>query len=85
MRPAATLPPLDLTMEDLAALLARLRPTVSDDDYQRLEALVETYGYLTARLDDQTLTIEDLRQLLGRRTTEKTRRDPLWPGPGTDD
>ena len=92
MRPAATLPPLDLTMEDLAALLARLRPTVSDDDYQRLEALVETYGYLTARLDDQTLTIEDLRQLLGRRTTEKTRRvlkgargqTPAPPAPGPD-
>jgi hypothetical protein len=74
MRPAATLPPLDLTMDDLTALLARLRPTVGADEYQILEALVETYGYLTARLDDQTLTIEDLRQLLGRRTTEKTRR-----------
>ena len=73
MRPAATVP-LDLTMEDLTALLARLRPTVGADEYQILEALVETYGYLTARLDDQTLTIEDLRQLLGRRTTEKTRR-----------
>lgn len=74
MRRAATPPSLDLTLEDLTALLARLRPTVGDDEYQILEALVETYGYLTARLDDQTLTIEDLRQLLGRRTTEKTRR-----------
>jgi len=74
MRRAATAPSLDLTLEDLAALLARLRPTISNDDYQRLEALVETFGYLTARLEDQTLTIEDLRQLLGRRTTEKTRR-----------
>jgi transposase len=61
-------------MDDLHALLARLRPTIGDDEYQILEALVDTYGYLTARLDDQTLTIEDLRQLLGRRTTEKTRR-----------
>lgn len=93
MRRAATPPSLDLTLEDLAALLARLRPTISDDDYQRLEALVETYGYLTARLDDQTLTIEDLRQLLGRRTTEKTRRvltgargqtKPPRPPPGTE-
>jgi transposase len=92
MRPAATLPPLDLTMEDLTALLARLRPTVGDDEYQILEALVETYGYLTARLDDQTLTIEDLGQLLGRRTTEKTRRvlkgargqTPAPPAPGPD-
>ena len=33
---------------------------------------------MTARLDAQTLTIEDLRQLLGRRTTEKTRR--VLPG-----
>jgi len=90
MRPAATAP-LDLTMEDLTALLARLRPTVGDHEYQILEALVETYGYLTARLDDQTLTIEDLRQLLGRRTTEKTRRvlngvrgQTPAPPPGTD-
>jgi transposase len=74
MRRAGTPPSLDLTLEDLTALLARLRPTVPDDEYQILEALVETYGYLTARLDDQTLTIEDLRHLLGRRTTEKTRR-----------
>ena len=74
MRPAATLPHLDLTMDDLTALLTRLRPTVGADEYQILEALVETYGYLTARLDDQTRTIEDLRQLLGRRTTEQTRR-----------
>lgn len=74
MRRAARTPSLDLTLEDLTALLARLRPTVGDDEYQILEALVETYGYLTARLDDQTLTIEDLRQLLGRRTTEKRRR-----------
>jgi transposase len=74
MRHAATVPPLDLTMDELHALLARLRPTVGDDEYQILEALVETFGYLTARLEDQTLTIEDLRQLLGRRTTEKTRR-----------
>src|SRR3989304_1800891 len=74
MRPAATLPPPDLTMDDLTALVARLRPTVGADEYQILKALVETYGYLTARLDDQTLTIEDLRQVLGRRTTEKTRR-----------
>ena len=74
MRHAVTPPSLDLTLEDLTALLARLRPTVGADEYQILEALVETYGYLTARLDDQTLTIEDLRQLLGRRTTEKTRR-----------
>ncbi len=74
MRRPATPPSLDLTLEDLAALLARLRPTVGDDEYRILEALVDTYGYLTARLDDQTLTIADLRQLLGRRTTEKTRR-----------
>jgi transposase len=73
MRAAATPPHLDLTMDDLTALLARLRPTIGEDEYHILEALVETYGYLTARLDDRTLTIEDLRQLLGRRTTEKTR------------
>jgi transposase len=96
MRHAATLPHLDLTMDDLSALLARLRPTIGDEEYQILEALVETYGYLTARLEDQTLTMEDLRQLLGRRTTEKTRRvlkgargqtpppRPAPPAPGTD-
>ena len=94
MRHAVTPPSLDLTLEDLTALLARLRPTVGADEYQILEALVETYGYLTARLDDQTLTIEDLRQLLGRRTTEKTRRvltgargqtpPPRPPPPGTE-
>jgi len=93
MRHAATRPCLDFTLDDLTALLARLRPTVGDDEYQMLEALVETFGYLTAQLEDQTLTIEDLRQLLGRRTTEKTRRvlteargqtKPPRPPPGTD-
>jgi transposase len=83
MRAPATPPHLDLTLDDLRALLARVRPTIREDEYQILEALVETYGYLTTRLDDQTLTIDDLRQLLGRRTTERTRHVLNRPRGGT--
>ena len=42
MRRAATPPSLELTLEDLAALLARLRPTAQRRRLSRLEALVET-------------------------------------------
>ena len=64
---------IDLTPNDLDTLLARARPALPDEEYQTLQALVETFRYLTALLADHTTTITRLRQILLGATTEKTR------------
>jgi hypothetical protein len=64
---------IDLTPNDLDTLLARARPALPDEEYRTLQALVETFRYLTALLADHTTTITRLRQILLGATTEKTR------------
>ncbi len=65
---------IDLTPADLDTLLDRARPALPEEDYRTLQALVDTFRYLTALLEDQTTTIARLRQLLLGATTEKTRQ-----------
>ena len=65
---------IDLTPNDLDTLLAHARPALADDEYRTLQALVETFRYLTAVLDDHTTTIARLRQILLGAATEKTRQ-----------
>ncbi len=65
---------IDLTPNDLDTLLARARPALPEEEYRTLQALVETFRYLTALLEDHTTTIARLRQILLGATTEKTRQ-----------
>jgi transposase len=65
---------IDLTPADLDTLLDRARPALPEEDYRTLRALVDTFRYLTALLEDHTTTIARLRQLLLGATTEKTRQ-----------
>ena len=65
---------IDLTPADLDTLLDRARPALPEEDYRTLQALVDTFRYLTALLEDHTTTIARLRQLLLGATTEKTRQ-----------
>jgi len=65
---------LDLTRADLDTLLTRARPALTDEEYGQLQALVETFRFVTALLADRTTTLARLRQILFGVTTEKTRQ-----------
>ena len=66
---------LKLNMEELEILLerAKARP-LSEQDYNKLKAAVETLGYLTQLLEDRKTTIDRLRQILFGASSEKTRK-----------
>jgi transposase len=65
---------LEVNMEELETLLecAKAHP-LSEPDYNKLKAAIETLGYLTQLLEDHKTTIERLRQILFGASTEKTR------------
>lgn len=65
---------LDLTRADFDTLLARARPALTDEEYGQLQALVDTFRFVTELLEDRTTTIAQLRQILFGVTTEKTRQ-----------
>jgi transposase len=65
---------LELNMEELATLLERAKASpLSEQDYHKLKAALETLGYLTQLLEDRKTTIDRLRQILFGASTEKTR------------
>jgi transposase len=61
-------------MADVDTLLERARPALPEEDYRTLQALVDTFRYMTELLEDHTTTIARLRQILLGATTEKTRQ-----------
>jgi transposase len=65
---------MELNMEELATLLERAKASpLSEPDYHKLKAALETLGYLTQLLEDRKTTIDRLRQILFGASTEKTR------------
>ena len=62
MKPAAKI--LDILRDDLELLLERVRPSLPEEDYRRLKAVVEGLSYLTELIADKDTTIRDLRRLL---------------------
>src|SRR3989442_13185072 len=71
---AASVPPLDVQMDDLRRLVERTRQTpLTDEEYTTLKAAVETLGYVADLLEQKGTTIANLRQLLFGATAEKTR------------
>ena len=71
MKPAAEV--LDISREDLESLLERVRPSLPEEDFRKLKAVVEGLSYLTELIADKDTTIRDLRKLLFPLVTEKTR------------
>jgi transposase len=65
-------PPLDVSAEELEALLEQARPSLSQEAYQKLSAAIRTLGYVTELLEKQETTLAALRQLLCPASTEKT-------------
>jgi hypothetical protein len=75
MQPAA--PPLDVTPEELEALLEGVRAGLGEAGYQKLKAAIRTLGYLAELLRERGITLEGLRELLlspAEASTEKTRQ-----------
>ena len=71
---AAGIDPIEIDMKELETLLesARAGP-LSKEEHQKLKAAIATLGYLVDLIEEKGTTIQELRQLLFGRTTEKTR------------
>lgn len=70
MQPAV--PPLDVTPEELEALLEGVREALGDAGYQKLKAAIRTLSYVTQLLENRETTLQSLRRLLCQAHTEKT-------------
>lgn len=63
---------IEISTEELEALLGRVRSVLTEEDYQKLAAVVRTLGYVTKLLENREATLDTLRRLLCRSSTEKT-------------
>jgi transposase len=64
---------LDVTSEELAALVEGARGSLGEAGYQKLQAAIRTLGYVTELLENREATLEKLRRLLCHSSTEKTK------------
>jgi len=67
-------PPLEISIEELEALVEQARPALSEDGYQKLLGAVHTLRYVTELLEKKKASLADLRELLCPATTEKTEK-----------
>ncbi len=64
---------IEVNLEELAALLERARKEPLDEEgYQKLQAVLQAFRYLTELIGDKDTTISRLRALLMKPSTEKT-------------
>ena len=68
-------PPLriDVSRQELEDVLARVRETLGEQDYEKLKAAIETLAYLTDSLQDREISLQRLRKILFGASSEKTR------------
>ncbi|HUM04322.1 MAG TPA: helix-turn-helix domain-containing protein [Terriglobales bacterium] len=69
--PPAT-PPLEVTPEELEALLETVREALGEAGYQKLQAAIRTLSYVTELLETRKATLASLRRLLCHTRSEKT-------------
>ena len=65
-------PQIDVSCEELEALLETVRSELGEVGYQKLQAAIRTLGYVTELLQNQEATLASLRRLLCHSSTEKT-------------
>ncbi len=70
MQPAT--PPLEVTPEELEALLESVREALGEAGYQKLQAAIRTLSYVTELLETREATLASLRRLLCRTRSERT-------------
>ena len=76
---------IDVSTEELEALLEQAKPALADDGYQKLKAAIRTLGYVTELLENQEATLASLRRLLCHSSTEKTEKVLKQAGIKTDE
>jgi transposase len=76
---------LDVTIEELEALLEGIRAPLGEASYQKLQAAIHTLSYITELLETREATLEKLRRLLCHSSTEKTGKVLKQAGIETDD
>jgi transposase len=64
---------LDVTSEELEALVEGARVALGEVGYQKLQAAIRTLGYVTELLETRQATLDKLRRLLCHSSTEKTK------------
>jgi hypothetical protein len=65
---------LEISIEELEALVKQARPALSEDGYQKLLGAVHTLRYVTELLENREASLANLRELLCPATTEKTEK-----------
>ena len=66
---------IELEMSELEAILERSKTTpMSEEEYQKLHAAMETLVFLTQELEKKRVSVQRLKQLLFGATTETTRK-----------
>jgi transposase len=76
---------IDVSTEELEALLEQAKPALADDGYQKLKGAIRTLGYVTELLENQEATLASLRRLLCHSSTEKTEKVLKQAGIKTDE
>ena len=64
---------LDVSSEELVALVEGARTALGETGYQKLQAAIRTLGYVTELLETCQATLDELRRLLCHSSTEKTK------------
>jgi transposase len=65
---------VDLQISELEAILARAKTALSEEEYDKLHAAMETLVFLTQELEKKRVSVQRLKQLLFGVTTETTRK-----------
>lgn len=63
---------IEVKMEDMEKLLARAKTQLSEEDFDTLQKVVDSFSYVTELLENKKTTIDHLRKLLFGSTSEKT-------------
>lgn len=71
---------VELSIKEWEDILQRAKAVLNEEDYQIVEAVVQSYAYVTDLLEDKRTTIDRLRKLLFGSGSEKT-RDVVPPTP----
>jgi transposase len=70
---------IEVSRQELESVLARVRETLGEPDYEKLKAAIETLAYLTDWVQHQEISLQRLRKILFGASTEKTRQ--VTPAP----
>ena len=65
---------IELDRSELEAILEHAKTALSEDEYDKLHAAMETLIYLTQELEKNRVSVQRLKKLLFGATTEKTQK-----------